>query len=125
VGPITLQVRRYRGPVVTEHLRIRVPRSIPRGTQRLKLVGTALDDATGEGDISTIVIDALGSGSNAGDPGPPDLRSVIDSVQGNARYDGVHATFPDLGRHGRSLGPVFLDPKLRISGTANVTLHVR
>jgi hypothetical protein len=108
---------------------VRLPRDLPRGRQTLKLFGTAPDDALGIEDLSTIVIDALGGDSEAdfeaGDPGPTTLRQVISSVQGLARYDGVSAAYPDAPRRDHSRTPAFLDPKLRISGTASATLRVR
>jgi hypothetical protein len=124
--PIALKVRRYRGRVVTEHLKVRLPAGLPSGSQRLELIGTAPDDASA-GDLGTILIDVLGGGddTNAGDPGPRNLRDVIDSVKDVARSDGVRVAFPDLGHRGRAGATVFVDPKLRISGTATVTLHVR
>jgi hypothetical protein len=123
--PVTLRVRRYRGRTITERLRVRLPADLKPGTRRLKLIGTAPESAD-TADLGTILIDAFGGGdsADAGDPGPRNLREVIDAVQALARTDGVSVAFPDLGRRGRAGAPIFVDPKLRISGTATATFHV-
>jgi hypothetical protein len=127
--PLAVRVRRYRGRIATERFKVRLPADLPHGTQHLELIGTAPEDASA-GDLGTILIDVLGGGGDetAGDPGPRNLRDVIDAVQGTARNDGVRVAYPDLhppARRGRPRAPVFVDPKLRISGTAVATLHVR
>jgi hypothetical protein len=124
--PVTLRVRRYRGRTITERLHVRLPTDLKPGRRSLELLGTA-PEAASNADLGTILIDALGGSSDqpdTGDPGPPSLRAVIDSVEGLARTDGVSVAFPDLGRRGRAGTPIYLNPKLRISGTVTATLRV-
>ena len=107
------------GARLTRTVPMRVPLSAPTGVRTLRLEGTPADsggDPNEEGELSIVFEGEEGSGDDAG---PQSLAEVRDAFQGLARFDGVSA------RLGDSEGPLFRDPRLRISGEARVRLRIR
>ncbi len=107
------------GARFTRTLRLRVPRSAPTGLRTLRLQGTPADsggDPNEDGELSLIF---EGDESTSDDAGPQSVDALRDAFQALARYDGVSA------RLGDSEGPLYRDPRLRISGEARVRLRIR
>lgn len=107
------------GVRTTRTLRLRVPLTAPTGLRALRLEGTPADsggDPNEEGELSLIF---EGDEDTSDDSGPRSVAEVRDAFQALARYDGVSA------RLGDSEGPLYRDPRLRISGEAQVRLRIR
>ncbi len=107
------------GRRTTRSVRLRVPLTAPTGLRTLRLEGTPADsgaDPDEEGELSLVFEDEQGSDDDAG---PQSVADVRDSFRALARYDGVSARLGDIE------GPLFRDPRLRISGDAQVRLLIR
>ena len=105
----------------TRIVRMRVPPTVGRGLRTLRLIGTP-SDAGGnpeeEGDLS-VVFEAEETGPSGDDPGAQSVAEVRDAFEALRRFDGVVARF---GGEERTL---LRDPRLRISGDAQVRLRIR
>lgn len=123
---LRLRVRLYRGTIVTRKLRVRLPARLRPGSQRIRVLGSGPDDASGLEDLGSIIIDVLGgSGTTTGSPGPRTVRELVALVKSLARFDGVRVGYPGLGGHaGRATAPAFVDPGLRIAGRATARVQV-
>lgn len=100
-------------------VRMRIPASAPTGLRTLRLEGTPADvggDPDGEGELSIVFEGEKGSTDDAG---PQSISELRDNFVALARYDGVTV------RLGDSEGPLYRDPRLRISGEARVRLVIR
>jgi hypothetical protein len=100
-------------------VRMRVPLTAPTGLRTLRLEGTPADsggDPNGEGELSLIF---EGDEGSTDDAGPQSVAEVRDAFQALARFDGVSVRLGDFE------GPLFRDPRLRISGEARVRLRIR
>ena len=120
---ISIRARLVRGPVRRFSFRLRVPRSLPRGSQELRLGGTDTDEG-GElgGALEDIIVLDGGDESPAEGEGPirtlDELRARVASL---GRYDGIRARFAE-DEEERTYR-VFRDPGVRIGG--RLTLRVR
>jgi len=134
--------------------KVKLPRSIPRGTRKVRatvvlrhirgeretrrvtvklpplrpgrrtLVFVGRDVDFSEGDLFEIFGFDFG-GSGGGSLGPANVRALARSVEGIARYDGVTARLPRRGPNDFSSGVrSFRDPDLRISGKVRATIRV-
>lgn len=107
------------GARTTRVVRLRVPRTAPRGLRTLRLEGTPADTGgdpdEGEG-LSLVFEGDEGSGDEAG---PRSVAEVRDAFEALARFDGVSMRLGDFER------PLLRDPRLRISGSARVRLRIR
>ena len=105
------------GARTTRTISVRVPRDTPRGERTLKLLGTVADiggNPDDPGDL-TVVFEESDPGETSGPTSLAALRKAFTALH---RGVGISAT---LGS--RSLGEVYNDPRLRITGDARV--HVR
>ena len=92
----------------------------PTGLRTLRLEGTPADsggDPNEEGELSLVFEDE--DGRRPTTPDRSRVAEVRDAFLGLERYDGVSV------RLGDSEGPLFRDPRLRISGEARVQLRIR
>jgi hypothetical protein len=107
------------GRRTTRIVRLRVPMSAPTGLRALRLEGTPAEsggDPNAEGELSLVFEDAEGS---TDDTGPESVADVRDAFLNLKRYDGVSVKLGDFE------GPLFRDPRMRISGEARVQLRIR
>jgi len=107
------------GKRTTRSVRVRIPLLAPTGLRTLRLEGTPADsggDPDEQGELSLVFEDEEGSGDDAG---PQSVAEVRDSFRALARFDGVSLRLGDFE------GPLFRDPRLRISGEARVRLRIR
>jgi hypothetical protein len=107
------------GKRTTRVVRMRVPLSAPKGLRTLRLEGTPSDegaDPNSEGELSLVF---EGEDEGGDDSGPQSVDEVRDAFQALKRYDGVTMRLGDFE------GPLFRDPRLRISGDAQVRLLIR
>jgi len=98
---------------------VRVPRDTPRGERTLKLLGTVADiggNPDDPGDLS-VVFEESDPGETSG---PTSLAALRRAFKALHRDVGIAAT---LG--GRSLGEVYNDPRLRITGDGRVRVRVQ
>jgi hypothetical protein len=116
---VRLRVRLHllRGPTVTRTYALRIPRDLRPGRRVLRLVGQDAD--TGDGSYLYDLLDeGDGVDATAGHRGAMDLAAVARQVARISRYDGVTLEAGGVRRRG------FRDPRLRLSGTAQVALRV-
>jgi hypothetical protein len=132
-GPATLRrgstatlrvgLQRYRGAAFTRTVRLRVPRSLPRGRLVLALAGTAADSGTSSSELEIVV----GGGEPAGgDSGPRSFPALAARIASLGKPDTVTAGFTRPGSR-RALGrrPLWRDGALRISGSAGYPVRIR
>jgi hypothetical protein len=119
---VKLLARVARGALRTIHLRVAIPRDAPAGTHALRFTGTPLQgvDDGGSGDSNALValFSILLSGDGGGSGAPQSLSEIADTFSGVAGYDGVRAHL------GEDAWRVYRDPRLRLDGSASVTVHV-
>ena len=121
---IALRLRLRRtgsGARSTRIVRMRVPPTVAKGLRTLRLIGTPSDAGANpeeEGDLS-VVFEEEETGPSGDDPGAQSVAEVRDAFEGLERFDGVVAR---LGGEERTL---LRDPRLRISGDAQVRLRIR
>jgi hypothetical protein len=107
------------GARTTRTVRMRVPLTAPTGQRTLRLEGTPADvggDPDSVGDLSLVF---EGDEGSTDDSGPQSVADLRDSFRALARFDGVSLRLGDFE------GPLFRDPRLRISGEARVRLRIR
>jgi hypothetical protein len=106
------------GARTTRTVRMRVPASAPVGLRTLRLEGTPAESGgdPNDGDLNLVFEDEEGSDDEAG---PESVGDVRDAFRALARFDGVSLQLGDFE------GPLFRDPRLRISGEAQVRLRIR
>ena len=131
---VKVLAQRVRGAKFTKNVTVHVPRSLSKGTHVLTLTGTPAD-AVGDGsdgqDLSSTFTITLGddSSSSDDDPGPRTLPDLAATFAATHREDGVTASFHDPGDgNGDTATPeveVLRDPRLRISGAAQLRVVVR
>ena len=129
---VRILAQRVRGERFTKTIKIHIPRALKKGTQILRLTGTAADTVAGQDDgqdLSSTFTITLGDGSDASDddPGPRDLDELAQAFAGLAREDGVTASFRKPGDSDSATSEieVLRDPRLRISGSARLQVVVR
>jgi len=107
------------GRRITRTVPLRVPSSAPTGLRALRLEGTPADsggDPDEESELSLVFEDEEEATDEAGPQSVVEVRETFESL---ARFSGVSA------RLGDTEGPLFRDPRLRISGEARVRLLIR
>jgi hypothetical protein len=132
---LRVTLRRVRGARFTRTIKVRVPRDQATGDFDLTLTGTPADDSgDASGDSTAIdlgsLLDTTGGGAET-EP-PTSLRELASAIADLHRYDGVTASFQELGAaggdgsgDGPAERPVFHDEALRVSGSAVVPITVR
>ena len=120
---LRLRLRRTgSGARSTRIVRMRVPLTVGRGVRTLRLIGTP-SDAGGnpeeEGDLSIVFEEDEEQGPSGDSPGAQSVAEIRERFEGLKRFDGVVAR---LGGEERTL---LRDPRLRISGDAQVRLRIR
>jgi hypothetical protein len=100
-------------------VRMLVPASTPKGLRTLRLEGTPSDagaDPNEEGELSLVF---EGEDEGGDDAGAQSIAEIRDAFENLKRYDGVTMRLGDFE------GPLYRDPRLRISGDAQVRLRIR
>ena len=137
---VRVRIQRVRGERGWRTVRVKVPRTMPRGERMLTLSGPDTD----EGGVFEIdLAEALFGDFEEDITGPRTVASLRKAVGAIGRYDGVEASFepPDGGDDLEELleeevegGPeavarqprkVFRDPELRLSGVVRIPVTVR
>lgn len=108
-------LRRVRGGIIHRTYRTRIPGGLRHGWRTLHFSGVDADLAE-DGLLGDIIIGD--SSSNAGDPGPPNLRALAAKIRRKHRWDGAKV------RAGGGRTRAFRDAKLRISGHAATEVRV-
>lgn len=106
------------GARTTTTIRVPIPADTPRGRRTLRLVGTPIDiggNPDDPGDLS-IVFEEQDNGDDAGPQSLAELRTNFEAL---GRFTGVTATLAGK-RH-----EAFRDPRVRITGSADVPVIVR
>jgi hypothetical protein len=106
----------------TRTVRMRVPLDAPTGPRTLRLIGTPADegsDPSQDDDSSLSIVFEGGDDDDADNGGPQSLAEIRSAFLALGRYDGV------VARLGGAEHPVLRDPRLRISGEAQVKLRIR
>jgi hypothetical protein len=122
---VRIRLRRDGVLVRTMTLRVRVPRSLPRGRAVMKVSGTPID---GEpfGLLDELV---LGPGPRQDRSRPRSLSALVRRVAAIHRFHGVNVSFRPPGKHRRArrvrVAVPSADPILRISGSARRVVIVR
>jgi hypothetical protein len=124
---VRARVRRFRGRVVPVTIPVRVPAHLRPGRHALLLRGTPADSGQGEEGLTSVLAALFGQSEGSADDGgagsAPELAARVAAV---ARYDGVRAAFASRGMRPDDPGePVLRSPRLRIAGTAVVSVRVR
>jgi hypothetical protein len=118
----TVVLRHVRGEREARRLTVKLPRDLRPGRRKVVFVGEDVDFS--EADL----LDLFGfdfGGSAGGQLGPPNLRALVASLEGIARYDGVIARRPSSDPESFEPGVrSFRDRTLRISGKARTTIRV-
>jgi hypothetical protein len=107
------------GRRTTRSVRMRVPLSAPKGLRTLRLEGTPSDEGADPNDEGELSLVFEGEDDGGDDSGPQSVADVRDAFVALKRYDGVTMRLGDFE------GPLFRDPRLRISGEAQVRLRIR
>jgi hypothetical protein len=116
------------GPVTRRRVRVRIPRSVPRGPRLLAFQGTPADAGGADlGDVLTLTLDDLGEQD---DPGPASLDDLAGRFAALHRFDGIGLSVvrrdarPDdlLDAPSR---PVLRDRAVRLSGQAALRVRIR
>lgn len=117
---LRLRLRRTgSGATTTRVVRLRVPQGAPTGLRTLRLEGTPADsggDPDEEGELSLVFEGEEGATDESG---PRSVAELREQFEGLKRFDGVSAKLGDIE------GPLFRDPRLRISGDARMRLRIR
>jgi hypothetical protein len=118
---IALLVRVVRGPLMTIHVKLAIPRDVPHGTQTIRLVGTPVEGTDG-GDTGSGALAALLSVfGGEGDSGPGDAQSpaeLVSAFDALGGYDGVTA------RMRGDEWQAYRDPRMRLDGRALLQVRV-
>ncbi len=120
----TLVLRHVRGRREVRKVRLRLPSDVRPGRRRVVFTGVDVDFP--EGDFFDLFDSDFEFGSSGGELGPPNVRSLLDQIDGLQRYDGVFVRRPggdpeDFDPGQRS----YRDPDLRISGRARATIRIK
>lgn len=107
------------GARATRVVRLRVPRTAPTGLRTLRLEGTPADTGGDPDEEDGLSIVFEGDEGSSDEAGPRSVGEVRDAFEALARFDGVSIRLGDLER------PLLRDPRLRISGSAQVRLLIR
>ena len=141
---IRVKLQEVRGEPYTRTIRVRVPRSIPRGDRIIAIEGTPSDAAAGlEVDLGELLFGSgEGEDEEIDEAGPRTVSELAEIIESLERFDGVTASFPAPGDEDLSLeelgesadGPegaarrpreILRDPTLRLSGSVEVPVTIR
>jgi len=106
------------GSAGTRTIRLRLPAGARPGIRRIVLAGPGIDSA--EGEAFDEIVGSQDEEAGGAGRGPSSLDALAAAVGALGRYDGISARVRGTGR----ARPVLVDPELRISGRATVTLRV-
>jgi hypothetical protein len=112
---LRVALRKLRGPRLTRHYTVRIPRGIRPGRHRLALRSSG-GSGGGSDELFSDILISDGSDANSG---PGSLRELVEAIRGLGRQDGV-----DLRVGGETVRG-FADDDLLITGRASTTVRVR